>query len=160
MTSKPVEYYYTLANPRRVPGIDGTPCVMYPDVSSENWCGPFGSVREAVEDARRVWRDKYGDFPDWGVYAAVAPLARLTPTVDVGNILQNLRKDAYDVGGWDARGFVACLDEITDEDREALHSGLQAILHEWLKERDLWPRFGKVQTSKFQYYPLWEGATL
>lgn len=159
MTSKPAEYYYTISNPCRIHGIGGIDST-YPDVNAVIWNGSFCSVKEAVEHARLAWRAKYGNYPEHGSYVAVAPLTRFIPTVDVYYILENIRRGAYDVGGWDARGFVSTLDEITIKDREELRNDLQAVLDDWLKEHDLVPRFGVIKKDDCKYYPLWEGATL
>ena len=160
MTSKPVKYAYTLHNPRSVPNgtTDGVVDIL-PDISSETWEAYFDTVEAAVEDARLVWRDNHGYYPTPGEYVAVAPYTEWEPSIDEGSLVHGICFDAYENAGEDAvDGWVENLGKVTREDLQELHSGLQAVLREWLKKHDLEPHFGTVDTAKATYCPLWEGA--
>lgn len=159
MTSKPVKYAYTLHNPRSVPNgtYDGV-VDMLPDISSETWEACFDTVEAAVEDARLVWRDNHGYYPTPGEYVAVAPYTPWDPDVGEHWLLDDLCSAAYEAADDAADDWVEELGKVTREDLQELHSGLQAVLREWLKKHDLEPHFGTVDTAKATYCPLWEGA--
>lgn len=159
MTSKSVKYAYTLHNPRSVPNgtIDGV-VDMLPDISSETWEACFDAVEAAVEDARLVWRDNHGYYPTPGEYVAVAPYTPWDPDVGEHWFLDDLCSAAYEATDDAADDWVEELGKVTREDLQELHSGLQAVLREWLKKHDLEPHFGTVDTAKATYCPLWEGA--
>lgn len=159
MTSKPVKYAYTLHNLRSVPNgtYDGV-VDMLPDISSETWEACFDTVEAAVEDARLVWRDDHGYYPTPGEYVAVAPYTPWDPDVGEHWLLDDLCSSAYETADDAADDWVEELGKVTREDLQELHSGLQAVLREWLKKHDLEPHFGTVDTAKATYCPLWEGA--
>lgn len=159
MTSKPVEYCYTLANPRRTRGFGGVNG-MYPDVSTPVWSAPFRSVQDAVDDARLVWRDRRGYYPGWGEYVAIAPYVPYEPTFCESIVLDDLCEDAEIAVGSVAYDWVEELDKLPDEDERELYDSLKAVVNDWLKKHDLEPHFGSVDVDKARYYPLWEGATL
>ena len=131
---------------------------MLPDISSETWEVGFDSPEASVEDARLVWRDNHGYYPTPGEYVAVAPYTPWDPDVDEYWILYDLCSAAYEAADDAADDLSEELGETTREDLQDLHSGLQAVLREWLKKHDLEPHFGTVDTAKATYCPLWEGA--
>lgn len=97
----------------------------------EEWVGPFGSKKKAIEDAERVLEP--------GAAYAVGKMIPWVPAIDAERVVQGLSEMAME---YDNTGY---LDELEWAEIEELGSVLSAALCEWLADKGLMPAFGEYE---------------
>ena len=106
---------------------------------SDIYTGQYASIEEALAEARQE-AELYpeGDKP---CIVYIGKYAPFKPVVEAAWILEVLQRDAYDVAGDAAEGW---LDNLTPAEVESLGERLTRVFRRWAREHGEEPDFGEV----------------
>ena len=107
------------------------------------YTGKYASIDEALAEARQeaeLYPD--GDKPCLVYIGRYKPFK---PVIEAEWVLEVLQRDAYDVAGDAAEGW---LDNLTPAEVESLGERLTRVFRRWARERGEVPDFGEVHHIK------------